>query len=835
MAAGGAGAAVRVLGPVSIVDGDEATVLSGGPRRRALLAMLATDLGRPVPVDRLVDGLWHDPPATAVNRVQQQVTHLRHQLPDGLEVVWTGAGYRLDAPTDRVDLGRFDALVNEAAAAERQGLSEVAIDALERAVALWAGDPVEGVGDLPCAEHLRRALDERRGRAEDRLAALLQAHGRAPEAVSHLEPLVERRPYDEHRWALLVRALGASGRTADALEAYQRARRRLVEGLGVEPGPELRAAEHEVLTRGDRPPADPWAAFVGDPASADVVAVGAALGLFAPGSLVGRDVVVAELVDRSLGDRPAPERVSLMVAEAGAGKTHLVAEVAHRLAAAGVVTLYGRHSPERYLPYEAWAHVLSAALQQLPRGLADALPPAVREPLAQLVAGFAPGRAPASALEADPSARFRLFEAVADLIELVSEIAPVLVVLDDLQWAATSSVALTRAVLARGVPPRVRVLIAARPGAEDPAVRALLGELAPASTAVDLPGLDPVAARELLARGGVDCTAEEARRIAELSAGNPLVLQQFRSFDGTSFLDELRGIEPSERAAAMVDDGLAGMADDTLGALEAAALAGLDFSVEEVSAVTGRPVDEMIRALEPALGRRLVVDPGGPDDRLSFGHALYQSVLARRVSTPRRHRGHGALSDVAAAEGRAVAAAHHALEAGRRFDPAELHRRALAAADRLAADLDPDQELRLLDRLASDGRLASVLRDDERFGLDLRRARLRCVCGDWDGSREQYLAIADESRRLGAVDVLTRVALEIDDRGRSVRLVGPRLELLEEARRRFGDGGDPARRIELDAAWAGEVNQFGRGDAAVAGESLVAFADEVVARARTVG
>src|SRR5690606_18738541 len=104
---------------------------------------------------------------------------------------------------------------------------------------------------------------------------------------------------------------------------------------------------------------------------------------------------------------------------------------------------------------------------------AAALPVAVRESLAHLVPGFGHARGTdAAGPEADPAARFRFFEAVADLLGLVGDVAPVLVVLDDLQWAGTSSVALTRAVLARGVPSRVRVLVTARPGAEDADVRA---------------------------------------------------------------------------------------------------------------------------------------------------------------------------------------------------------------------------------------------------------------------------------------------------------------------------------------------------------------------------
>ena len=842
MGAGGGGPSVRVLGPVSIVVDDVATVVAGGAQRRAVLALLAADLGRTVSVDRLVDALWRDPPASAVNRIQVHVTHLRRVLPDDVEVTWTGAGYVLEAPADRVDLGCFDALVTEAAAAERQGLTEVAADALARATALWDEDPVQGLGDLPCVEGLRRSLAERRARAEDRLAALLLQLDRAADAIDHLEPLVARTPYDEHRWALLVGALGAAGRSADALDAFQRARRRLDDELGIRPGPELRAAERTVLALGADPPAgavpmDPRARFVatyaGEGPPAGPVRVARTLDFFSPGSLVGRESILAELVTRATADRPANERVSVVVAEPGAGKTHLIAELAHRLATEGVLTLYGRHSPEQYLPYEAWGQVLSTAVQQLPDGLVAALPTAVSEPLSHLVPAFGSERDLGAGLEADPAARFRFFEAVADLLDLLGEVIPVLVVLDDLQWAGTSSVALTRSVLGRGLPERVRVLVTSRPGPDDPDVRGLLAEFASDTASVDLPGLDAPAARELLAQRGVSCTVDESVRIAELSAGNPLVLQQFRSFDGTSFLAELRGIDPSQRAAALVNDRLEGMAPSTLRVLEAASLAGLDFFLDELVAVTGSPADELIIDLEPALERGLVNDPGGSDDRFSFGHALYQSVLQRRVSRHRRRKGHLALSDEAVAAGRPVAAAHHALEAGPALDPAELRVAPCTQPTGSPPIFDPDQELRLLDRLADDDRLAVVLRDDERFDLDLRRARLACVCGNWDGSRHQYLSVAAESRVLGAADVLTRVALEIDDRGRSVRLVGPRLELLEEARRRFGDGGDPVRRVELDAAWAGEVNQFGRGDAAVAGAPLVAFADEVVARARS--
>ena len=107
--------------------------------------MLAAELGHVVSMDRLVDGLWYDPPASAVNVVQVQVSHLRKQLPAPVRLETAGAGYRLDASARHVDLARFEALVNEAAAAERQGLAGANVEVLEEALALWKGDPLEGV------------------------------------------------------------------------------------------------------------------------------------------------------------------------------------------------------------------------------------------------------------------------------------------------------------------------------------------------------------------------------------------------------------------------------------------------------------------------------------------------------------------------------------------------------------------------------------------------------------------------------------------------------------------------------------------------------------------
>ena len=205
-----------------------------------------------VSVDRLVDVLYGEElPANPANAVQVLVSRLRRRLaPAGPADLVDGsaAGYRLRLGPDDVDAGRFAAAVAEArgrVASDPGG----AADALGDALALWRGEPLTGIGADEWADAEPARLAELRWAASRTALAALLAAGRHGEAVAELEPATHEQPLRERLWAQLVLALYRCGRQADALRAFQDARGHLVDGLGIEPGAELRRLEAAVLAQ----------------------------------------------------------------------------------------------------------------------------------------------------------------------------------------------------------------------------------------------------------------------------------------------------------------------------------------------------------------------------------------------------------------------------------------------------------------------------------------------------------------------------------------------------------------------------------------------------------
>ena len=232
---------VRVLGPIEASVGGRPVPLGAG-KQRALLAMLAVHANRTVSADALLEGLWGEqPPASAPKMVQQYVSQLRRALADGgngdaLEILTRGRGYELRVAPDEVDAARFERLVADGAARE--------------ALALWRGPPLADVADEPFAAAEIRRLEELRLTALEQAIDAELADGRHRELVAELEGLVAEHPLSERLHGQLMLALYRSGRQAEALEAYRRARSTLVEQIGVEPGPQLRRL-HEAILRQD--------------------------------------------------------------------------------------------------------------------------------------------------------------------------------------------------------------------------------------------------------------------------------------------------------------------------------------------------------------------------------------------------------------------------------------------------------------------------------------------------------------------------------------------------------------------------------------------------------
>ena len=299
----------RILGPLEALR-DGRPVVLGGPRPKAVLARLLIGAGRTVTADTLIEDVWNGrPPPTAAKTLQKYVSELRKALGDGA-LQTRGPGYALEGA--EVDARRFEATVAAAQAKQAGGEAAAALQLADQAIAMWRGDAFADLVEAPFADAERARLDQVRLIAfEVRHAAHLDL-GRPAIAAAALAEMVEAYPLREGFVALLLRALYATGRQAEALRAFDRHRRFLDEELGIDPSPELRRLEAAIL-RHEVPPAPPvTTGNLPHPLS----------------SLVGRDGVSTELATDLVANR-----LVTLTGPGGVGKTRLALEVAHRVAA----------------------------------------------------------------------------------------------------------------------------------------------------------------------------------------------------------------------------------------------------------------------------------------------------------------------------------------------------------------------------------------------------------------------------------------------------------------------------------------------------------------------
>lgn len=235
-----------LLGPIA-VRRDGVDVALGGPKPRALLAMLLLEANQPVSRDRLMEGLWGERlPASADHGLDDYVSRLRKAL--GAERIERRApGYVVRLEPGELDLERFETLAEQGRAALASTSNGEASRILREALALWRGPALADVLDEPFAALAARRLEEERQLTlEDRIEADLAA-GAGAALLPELQRLVREHPLRERLTGQLMRALYRAGRQADALEAFQAIRYRLAEELGLEPSPQLRALQRQVL------------------------------------------------------------------------------------------------------------------------------------------------------------------------------------------------------------------------------------------------------------------------------------------------------------------------------------------------------------------------------------------------------------------------------------------------------------------------------------------------------------------------------------------------------------------------------------------------------------
>jgi DNA-binding SARP family transcriptional activator len=236
----------RVLGPLeALVDGAPARL--GGPRQRALLALLLVSANEVVPVARLVDEIWgEDPPVTAGNVLQTYVSQLRKAL--GREAIGTrGRGYVVAVADGALDLRAFERRAAVGAQARSDGRLAEAAAEFRAALGLWRGPALSDLAEEPCARTIAARLDGLRLLAWERAIEAELECGRDAELVAELDGLVAAHPLHERFRALQMLSLYRCGRQADALEAFRAARATLVAELGIEPGTALRDLQRAIL------------------------------------------------------------------------------------------------------------------------------------------------------------------------------------------------------------------------------------------------------------------------------------------------------------------------------------------------------------------------------------------------------------------------------------------------------------------------------------------------------------------------------------------------------------------------------------------------------------
>ncbi len=309
---------LQVLGPVQATDKGESVAL-GGPRQRAVLALLVAFANQPVSSDRLIDEIWGDePPPQARNSLQAMISNLRKALhtDERFAIERSGRSYQLTAPEDGIDSLLFASKVESA-----RGLIETDIDRgigeLSAALELWQGDPYSDVDEADTLRADGARLDELRLRAlEIRIEAEMSA-GHSADVVGELEQLVDREPLREGLHQLLMLALVDSGRQAEALRVAGRLRQTLAAELGIDPSPELVQLEQQILDQSVETPAAPVREVANPYRGLESFTEADADRFF------GRDKLTELLVDR-LAEDVEGYRLLAVVGASGSGKSSVV-------------------------------------------------------------------------------------------------------------------------------------------------------------------------------------------------------------------------------------------------------------------------------------------------------------------------------------------------------------------------------------------------------------------------------------------------------------------------------------------------------------------------------
>jgi len=655
----------KVLGPVEVVDADGQAIDIGGSQPRSLLAMLLIVGDRVVPVDTIIDRLWPDSqPASATSTLQSYVSRLRRALdphrPAGTEsklLAWESSGYRLRVDDSDVDFLQFERAADRGRALLAEGDPARAREVLEQALGLWRGAALGDLAEQSWARGVATRLDERRLTSiEDRIRADLLL-GRHDVVVAELADLIDEHPLREGLWEHYAVALYRSGRQAEALRALEELRRRLLDGLGIDPSRRIRELEAQILDHDPAlvaPPVEraaPSAAaaveatglgeqIAGGPAATDLARVSLHHRGLSPDEIVGRDAERAR-VERALDRARHTTQWVLIEGEAGIGKTRLLEHLADEADRAGFLVLWARSHESGAAPaFWPWLPAIRSFLEA-----GHPLPDDVRQLIVNLLD---PRDGEGSALSAD-GGRFPLFAAIALLLEAAARSRPVMIALDDMQWADPASLELIEFMTGHVVAAPVVFAATVRElelGRNDALVQALAQiSRRPLTDRIQLRGLEPSDSVRLVRRTiGGDVPTDVVDAIFRRSDGNPFFMTELArllaSDAGLTEAELLRRVGVPAGVRDVVHRRLARLPAPTVELLQAAAVLGRHMRVGLLSRAANVSIDECLDFLEPAIIDHLLVDVPDSPGVVQFNHALVREVVLDDMSVLRRARLH---------------------------------------------------------------------------------------------------------------------------------------------------------------------------------------------------
>ncbi len=638
---------IQLCGRLSVeLDGVELVQSLRGKQVPLLLAYLVLNRDRPVGREELIGALWPETaPRSQDAAMRTLLSRLRSALGRGIVSGRDELGLSLPEP----------AWVDIEAAASEVWRAQRALDSGD-ARAAWALAQVPlniaSRGLLPGTQ--ASWLEPRRQELADIRLQALEVIGRAGLSLGGTQlgsveraarTLIDSEPYRESGYVLLMAALEAQGNVAEGMRVFEQLRSLLRDELGIAPSPEAIQAHERLLN----PPAARQSLTTA--ATAAEIEVPAELAAAASGPLVGRQVEMEQL--EAWWQAPHGQRVMFLAGDPGIGKTRLLAETAVRAFASGAIVLAGRAPEETLVPYQPFLEALGHYVFRAPL---EELRVVAREYGAELGRLIPELRRRVPELPppdpGDPETdRYRLFEAVAGLLAEISAAVPVLIVLDDLQWADRPTLLLLRHLARSPHNTRLWIMGAYRDVDQwgegfDAALAGLRRERL--MVQLDVGGLPEAEAMELVRlRAGGTPSLAFVQALYRETEGNPFFIEEIvrhlsdagvRSQDAGA--GDLERVGLPEDVRDVINRRLDRLAPGSIEWLRVAAVIGRDFDAGLLERVLGFDEDRFLAALEDALDAGLVTEAPGDPGRYSFAHALIRETLYEGMSSARRARVH---------------------------------------------------------------------------------------------------------------------------------------------------------------------------------------------------